>query len=673
MPNYAARHVRPFPRLPLKGSLDLTYRCNFDCCHCWLRMPQGARQRGEELSFDEIRGIVEESRSMGCREWTLSGGEPMLRPEFTEIFDYITRRAARYSLNTNGSLITPEIARLMPRKGNKMVALYGATAEIHDHVTRTPGAFELAMRGFAYLKEAGAGFVVQLIPMRANFHQWAAMVELAESLSPHWRVGATWLCLSAERMPERNAEIAAERLEPRQLIDLDCPNLAHEERLRELHFCGPIPGKEPTDAAVEGLFAQCIAKRRDFHIDPYGRMTFCSYIKDPAMRFNLREGTFREAWEEFIPSLAGRAHVTEEYRVNCGSCEYRADCHWCAAYAYLETGRYSAPIPHLCEIASQAREFKKAWQDKHRRYFQVAGITVRVESDLDFNEVEFKPEFAGFRVSGPGADNVTFRHYFELPDIEGKDLGEELYRKVPWAISLKNDTWYYRGISPDPDDTQLHRVAVFNAEHTHATIYSPARDQARVRETGFQSLSLLPTDQIWLAPVLADRSAILIHSAAVILNGQGLLFVGHAEAGKSTTVMMLMESCKASKTISASVEILCDDRNIVRRWHDGWRVHGTWSHGDVPDVSPAAAPLRAVLFLQQALNNELVPMADRKEIWCRLFAAAIKPMVTAAWWSKEMDVLDQIVKDVPCFMMRFDKSGDIVQALVDLSMTGMAE
>ena len=53
------------------------------------------------------------------------------------------------------------------------------------------------MRGFAYLKEAGAGFTVQLIPMRDNYHQFDEMVQLAQSLSPHYRIGAAWLYLSA--------------------------------------------------------------------------------------------------------------------------------------------------------------------------------------------------------------------------------------------------------------------------------------------------------------------------------------------------------------------------------------------------------------------------------------------------------------------------------------------
>ena len=180
---------------------------------------------------------------------------------------------------------------------------------------------------------------------------------------------------------------------------------------------------------------------------------------------------------------------------------------------------------------------------------------------------------------------------------------------------------------------------MYNASHTHATIYSLPRTPNAFARIGWPSLSLF-TDQIWLARLLADRNAVLLHSAGVILNGQGLLFVRHSEAGKSTTVTML----------KGHAEILCDDRNVVRRSGTmGWRVHGTWSHGDVPDVSSASAPFRALLFLRQDTRNELVPLTDRKEIWKRLLATLIKPMVTAEWWQKEMaDVLEQIVTEVPC-------------------------
>lgn len=292
-----------------------------------------------------------------------------------------------------------------------------------------------------------------------------------------------------------------------------------------------------------------------------------------------------------------------------------------------------------------------------RRYFQIAGITVSVESGLDFNEVKFKKEFIPFAVDGPGSDNVTLRHYFQLPDLRGEDLGKELYRRRQWSISRKNGAWIYRGVTSGSPDSGLHRVAVFNSDYTRSIIYSTPAHERYVRAEGFHSLSLLPSDQIWLVPLLADRNAVLLHSAAVIVNGRGLLFAGHSGAGKSTTVTML----------ASRAEILCDDRNVARLWKGGWRVHGTWSHGDVPDVSPSSAPLRAVLFLQQHSSNELVALTDRKLIWRLMLGTLIKPMASTKWWQKELSVLERLVRDVPCYIMRFDQSGNIVAQLEKLA------
>jgi MoaA/NifB/PqqE/SkfB family radical SAM enzyme len=108
---------KPLPRLPLEGMLDLTYRCDNHCLHCWLWVSSTTQEIQAELSFEEIRRIVDEARQMGCQAWKISGGEPMLRPDFPEIFDYITRKAEHYNLSTNGGLITPEITQLMTRRG----------------------------------------------------------------------------------------------------------------------------------------------------------------------------------------------------------------------------------------------------------------------------------------------------------------------------------------------------------------------------------------------------------------------------------------------------------------------------------------------------------------------------------------------------------------------------
>jgi hypothetical protein len=300
------------------------------------------------------------------------------------------------------------------------------------------------------------------------------------------------------------------------------------------------------------------------------------------------------------------------------------------------------------------------------RYYQIGGLTVQVESDLPITETTFLHKFKCFEVAGPGEDNIVIRHHFTPLNLEKMDPGQLVYRKEPWTIYRKENSWIYLGLSRTLKDTEAGYVSVFNADHTHAEMYCAGEDE--FRKGDLHSLSLFATDEIFLSHVLADRQGCYLHASGVILNGQGLLFVGRSGTGKSTLVKMMM----------GHAEILCDDRMIVRRWPpplsttgEGkgggeWRIHGTWSHGEVPNVSPNSAPLRAILFLQQDALNKTIPLTDRKEIWKRLLATLIRPMVTSEWWQKKMNVLEQIVNEVPCYILHFDKRGGVVEVLQEL-------
>ena len=301
---------------------------------------------------------------------------------------------------------------------------------------------------------------------------------------------------------------------------------------------------------------------------------------------------------------------------------------------------------------------------KHRHYFRIAGITVCVENFSLPGPVKFKKELMAFATGGPGDDNITLRHHFFLPDLKGRDLGVEVYRRAPWVIYKKNGSWIYKGILPMGDDDTLHHLAIFISDYTRSLIFSPTDTPNYIRKNGFRSLSLLPTDQIWLIPLLAERNAVLLHSAAASINGLGFIFVGHSDAGKSTTIELLEE---AKQNRGLDVEVLCDDRNVIRRWQHGWHVHGTWSHGDIDHVSPAGAPLKGIFFLKQAAENRIVPLSDRKLIWKNLLATLVRAMVTTNWWQQELDILDQLINDVACYSMFFDKSGSIVTELERLT------
>lgn len=583
---------------------------------------------------------------MGCQKWTISGGEPMLREDFPDIFDHITRNSLGYSLNTNGTLITPRIARLMKRKGEKWVALYGATADVYDHITRNPGSFDAALRGISCLKEAGAAFVVQIIPMKDNYHQFEDMKKLAQALSPNWRIGINWLYLSASGSPEKNEEIKAQRLSPMELNSLEKLGFREKDIHEETHEHGAC-----LQSDNDHLFAACIAARRDFHIDPYGQMSFCDKIKEPSVRYDLRKGSFRQCWENYIPELSEKIKGGREYLKNCGSCKLRDDCSWCPVYGFLEHRRFSAKADYLCEFAKEKEQLRETFKKGHRRYYQLGGLTIQVDSDLPITDKTFHPKFKYFEIERPGDDIVRVSLHFFLPDMDGQDLGKEVRRIPPWAIYKKKDSWIYVWIGPGADISNTKFIGVFNSDYTRARIY--CRNEDAYHKGNLEALTLFPTDQLPLARVLADRNGCFMHSAGLVFNDRGLLFVGHSEAGKSTIVKLLKSQAK----------ILCDDRIIVRRWVDGFKIHGTWGHGEVPDVSPDSAPLNAIFFLEKSNQNNLLKIENGQDAFKHIWPCLIRGFTADGWWDKILTLSQQLALEIPCYTLRFDKSGGFIDLL----------
>ena len=199
-------------------------------------------------------------------------------------------------------------------------------------------------------------------------------------------------------------------------------------------------------------------------------------------------------------------------------------------------------------------------------------------------------------------------------------------------------------------------MAVFNHDHSRATIYHGDDQKDFYLEGNLHSLTLFPTDQILLARVLSDRGGCYLHSAGVILENKGLLFVGHSDAGKSTMATML----------KGKAEILCDDRIIVREGPEGFRIYGTWSHGDVAEVSANSAPLKAMLFLEQAKQNRLIPIEDKRQRFKKLLPYLIKPLETRDWWDRMLSLVQRIAHEAPCYSLQFDKSGGVIEVLREL-------
>ena len=290
-----------------------------------------------------------------------------------------------------------------------------------------------------------------------------------------------------------------------------------------------------------------------------------------------------------------------------------------------------------------------------KRYYKTAGITIAVSSDLPIMEETFHPKIKQFEVKTPGEDTVYIHHHFHLLDIGKSDPGKKVYGKSPWMIYEGKKHFTYVWTSSIENTDSLKRAAIFNLDHTKGVIYNDETNRMAYNAGNVSSLTLFPTDQILLARLLADRKGCILHSSGMIMDGNGLLFAGHSDAGKST--MSLMMKNRAT--------ILCDDRNIIRKQAGGFKIYGTWSHGDVEDVSSDSADLKAIFFLKHAKENRVKRLEDKTMILKKLLACLVKSFVTPEWWNQTLALISEIVREVPCYELCFDKSGKVVNLLED--------
>ena len=121
-------------RIPINGSLELTFRCNLRCVHCYAAHGHQGIPGKQELTFAEICGILDQIVDEGCLWLLLTGGEPLLRPDFLDIYTYAKRKGLLVTLFTNGTLITPRIADYLAdwRPLKVEITLYGRTQETYE-------------------------------------------------------------------------------------------------------------------------------------------------------------------------------------------------------------------------------------------------------------------------------------------------------------------------------------------------------------------------------------------------------------------------------------------------------------------------------------------------------------------------------------------------------------
>ena len=324
-------------RVPLAGSLELTFRCNLRCVHCYLGDARLGIPGNEELSYGEICDLLDQIVDEGCLWLLLTGGEPLLRPDLLETYTYAKQKGLLISLFTNGTLITPEIADYLQdwRPFQVEITLYGRTRETYERVTGVAGSYERCLRGIELLLDRDVPLRLKSMALTLNKHEILAMKEYAEGLGVSFRF---------DPMVNAGLEGAKEptglRLAPEEVLELD---LADPERADEWRrFCDRALRMSPDPDRIY----VCAAGMRSFHVDPHGLLSMCLISRAPS--YDLRRGSFREGWHRFLPEVRDEA-ASEAYE--CNQCELISLCGQCPGWAHLEHGDQEKRVDFLCQVA----------------------------------------------------------------------------------------------------------------------------------------------------------------------------------------------------------------------------------------------------------------------------------------------------------------------------------
>jgi radical SAM protein with 4Fe4S-binding SPASM domain len=324
-------------RFPLGGSFEITERCNLACVHCFINQPTGSREAAaRELTLPQVRRVLDQLAETGCLFLLLTGGEPLLRSDFCNIYRYAKRRGMLVSLFTNGTLLTPRIADFLAewRPAAIEITLYGATQETYERVTQVPGSYVRCMRGIELALDRGLRLNLKTVLVQANRHELEAMRAYAEQLGVRYRFdGVLFPRLDGRQIP------AAQRLSPADVVALD---RQYPERQQEFDRLYRDYGATPVRS--EYVFS-CGAGYRSFHVDSAGRLSVCMLARQPA--YDLLEGSFQEGWAEFLGAVLRKKRTLD---TPCRTCSVGALCTQCPGWSQLAHGDDETPVEYVCEL-----------------------------------------------------------------------------------------------------------------------------------------------------------------------------------------------------------------------------------------------------------------------------------------------------------------------------------
>ena len=317
--------------VPLSVQLDLTYRCNERCVHCYLDHDDHG-----EMTTAEIKHLLKEMAEAGVFILTLSGGEIFLRRDFFELLEY-ARRTLMFcvKLKTNAMLIREREAARIRDLGveSVQISIYSHRPEVHDAITLVPGSLKRSLDAVRFLKSQGLRVVIANVLMTQNMQDYPAVRALAAELG----VDCT---LDPTITPMMDGD--------RSVLSLGVDQTALRQVFRDASLVGDVEefcaiSTNPDEDALENL--PCSAGHTSCYVSPYGDVFPC--VQFPLPTGNVRKQRFIDIWRH-SDAMNDVRSIRVKDLTTCTSCSHVSSCSRCPGLAFLE-GNMRGPSSQDCE------------------------------------------------------------------------------------------------------------------------------------------------------------------------------------------------------------------------------------------------------------------------------------------------------------------------------------
>ncbi|HKV76818.1 MAG TPA: radical SAM protein [Candidatus Sulfotelmatobacter sp.] len=317
--------------IPLSVQLDLTYRCNERCVHCYLD-----HEDHGEMTAAEIKHLLDEMAHAGVFILTLSGGEIFLRKDFFEILEY-ARFECKFcvKLKTNAIMIREREAARIRDIGVEsiQISIYSHHPEVHDAITLVPGSLQRSLDAARFLKSQGLRVIFANVLMVQNLQDYQGVRALAEELGVECTLDPTIT-------PMMDGD--------RSVLNLGVDQTALRQVFRDQALVGDVEEfctiAAPADEnALSAL--PCSAGHTACYVSPYGDVFPC--VQFPLPTGNVRKERFLDIWR-YSKRMNEVRSIRLKDLTTCTSCSHVGSCTRCPGLAFME-GNMRGPSSQDCE------------------------------------------------------------------------------------------------------------------------------------------------------------------------------------------------------------------------------------------------------------------------------------------------------------------------------------